>query len=263
MELGLDGKIALVAASSKGLGRAIAEALASEGARVMVSGRNEDSLENTARDIVHRTGAEVDYCAADITLASGVEKLCAHTAERFGGVDVLIGNSGGPPAGAFDDFSDGDWQKAFELNLLSVVRLIRGTIPLMRGGGQGGRIVNIASSSIKQPIEGLVLSNAFRAAVAGLSKTLAAELGPDGILINTVGPGRISTERSEEIDRATAQRSGVTAEEVREQVEASIPIGRYGEPGEFARLVVFLASPANTYVTGQSLLIDGGMVRAF
>ena len=176
-------------------------------------------------------------------------------------MDVLISNAGGPPAGSFDVVSDEDWRGAFELNLMSVVRLVREALPHMRERGFG-RIVNVASSSIKQPIEGLILSNTFRAGAAGLAKSLSFELAPDGILVNTLGPGRISTERSAGFDAAQAERMGVSVEEVRGGAEERIPLGRYGTPEEFARVAVFLASPANSYVTGQAILVDGGMVRA-
>jgi len=261
LDVGLDGQVALVAASSRGLGRAIATGLAAEGARVMISGRDEAALARTAGEISETTGSEVDLHAADLARAGDIRALVERTAERFGSVDVLVTNAGGPPAGTFDTVGDGDWERAFELNLMSVVRLIRGVLPHMYAEGYG-RIVNVASSSIKQPIENLILSNTFRAGIAGLAKSLSFELAPDGILINTLGPGRISTERSAAIDAAQAESLGVGIEEVRGRVEARIPLGRYGTPEEFAKVAVFLASPANSYVTGQAFLVDGGMVRA-
>ncbi len=245
MDLGLQGKVALVMAASKGLGRAVATELAREGARVVISSRDEDTLARTAAEMSEETGAEVEHRGADITRAEDVGALVSHAADRFGGVDVLINNTGGPPAGTFDDFDDEGWQAAFELVLLSLIRGVRGVLPTMRERG-GGRIVNIASSSIKQPIENLILSNTFRAGIAGLAKSLSIELAPDGILINTIGPGRISTARSQSMDASRAEALGVSVEEVRGQVESQIPLGRYGTPEELARVAAFLASPANT-----------------
>ena len=206
MDLGLRDKSALVLASSKGLGRAIATALAAEGARVMVSGREEATLERTAADIRETTGAEVAHHVADLTRAGDVESLVGATAEAFGGIDVLVTNTGGPPAGGFEDFADEDWTAAFELTLLSMIRAIRATLPHMRAQG-AGRIVCVASSSIKQPIDNLTLSNTFRAGIAGLAKSLSAELAPDGILINTLGPGRIATDRTAGMDAARAEKT--------------------------------------------------------
>ena len=261
MDLGLEDKVALVTAASKGLGRAVATELAREGAHVVISSRDEEALSKTAAEIRLETGAEVDYRAADLRSAEDIRALISHAAERFGGVDVLVNNTGGPPAGTFEDLDDEAWQGAFEQILLSLIRCVRGVLPLMRERG-GGRIVNVASSSVKQPIENLTLSNTFRAGLAGLAKTLSLELAPDGILVNTLGPGRISTARSQSMDASQAESRGVPVEEVRGEFEARIPLGRYGTPEEFARVAAFLASPANSYVTGQAILVDGGMVRA-
>ncbi len=261
MDLKLTGQVALVTAASKGLGRATAAQLAAEGARVMISSRGEEQLAETAAQIAEATGAEVGYCPADVSAAADVRRLLEETQRRFGGVDVLVSNAGGPPAGRFDDLDDEAWQAAFELNLLSAVRLIRGVLPAMRSKSYG-RIVNIASSSVKQPLENLLLSNTFRLGVVGLAKTLAAELAPDGILINTLGPGRIATDRVASLDAARAAASGMSVEEVRAQAEQAIPLGRYGTPEEFGQVAAFLASGANTYLTGQTFLVDGGMVKA-
>lgn len=261
MDLGLQGKVALVAASSKGLGRAIASELAAEGARVMISGRTEETLSRAAAEIEEKTGSEVRFRVADLARGEDVRGLVNSVVEQFGGVDVLVNNSGGPPAGGFDDLLDEDWQDAFELNLMSFVRLIRNVLPHMRERG-GGRIVNVASSSIKQPIDNLMLSNTFRAGIAGLAKSLAAELAPDGILVNTLGPGRIHTERSASLDLAQAEARGVSEEDVRAEFASKIPLGRYGTPEEFAKVATFLGSPANAYTTGQAILVDGDMVRA-
>jgi 3-oxoacyl-[acyl-carrier protein] reductase len=258
MDLGLKDKNVLVLAASKGIGRAIAETFATEGANVMIASRNEEKLEEVSNDIV----GTVHYKTCDVTKKEDIDALIQATAETFGGIDILINNAGGPPAGRFDDFEDEQWQYAFELNLLSYVRTIRAVLPYMRQK-KWGRIVNVASSSFKQPIDGLLLSNVMRTGVMGLAKTLASELGPDNILINTIGPGRIATDRVAELDEIAANANGVTTEEIVNERENLIPLGRYGEPEEFAKHIVFLCSEANTYVTGQSYLVDGGMVKSF
>lgn len=261
MDLELTGKVALVTTASKGLGRATATQLAAEGARVMISSRVEEQLAATAAEIREATGAEVAHYAADVSKADDLERLLQETEQRLGGVDVLVNNAGGPRPGGFDALDDAAWQEAFELNLMSSVRLIRGVLPHMRRQGSG-RIVTVASSSIKQPIENLLLSNTYRVALVGLAKSLSAELAPHGILINTLGPGRIATDRVAGLDASRAQAAGISIEEVRAQAEKSIPLGRYGTAEEFGKVAVFLVSGANTYLTGQAFLVDGGMVRA-
>lgn len=261
MNLGYEGEVALVAASSKGLGRAIAEAIAAEGASIMLASRDGDALERTAFEIREATGAKVSYEPTNLKQAEDISNLLEKTRDELGPASILVTNSGGPPAGRFDSLDDDAWQSAFELNLMSAVRLIRETVPQMREKGYG-RILNLTSSSIQQPIDGLLLSNVFRVGVLGLSKSLSAEFAPNGILVNTLGPGRIHTDRVDSLDQGRAEREGTTREEVRKKSEAAIPLGRYGEPGEFARIAAFLASPSNTYVTGQALLVDGGMVKA-
>jgi 3-oxoacyl-[acyl-carrier protein] reductase len=261
LDLGLEGKVALVTAASKGLGRAVATELAREGASVLISSRDEETLSKAANEIREETGAEIDVRVADLTSAGDIEALVSHATGRFGGVDVLVNNTGGPPAGTFEDLDDEAWQGAFEQVLMSLIRCVRGVLPLMRERG-GGRIVNVASSSVKQPIEALTLSNTFRTGLAGLAKNLSIELGPDGILVNTLGPGRIATARSQGLDASQAESRGVPVEEVRAEFEARIPLARYGTPEEFARVAAFLASPANSYVTGQAILVDGGMIKA-
>lgn len=261
MDLQLKGKTAIVLASTKGLGRATALTLASEGANVAICGRDETALEETARTIEQVSGKAPLALIVDVRQGADIERLVQATAERFGTVDILINNAGGPPAGTFDQMTDDMWQQAFEQNLLSYVRAIRAVLPYMRKQ-KFGRIINFASSSIKEPIANLILSNTFRTGIVGLAKTLSTELGPDGILINTIGPGRIATDRIVMLDELAANRLHTDKETIRKESEAKIPLGRYGEPEEFARVVTFLASPANSYVTGQSILIDGGLVKS-
>ncbi|WP_050616514.1 SDR family oxidoreductase [Bacillus testis] len=260
MDLQLIGKNALVVASSQGLGKAIAEQLAEEGANVMVVGRHEDKLKKVAEELEASGTGKVAYCPCDITKSADIKQLVAKTVEAFGGIDILINNAGGPPAGTFEDMDDEDWQQAFELNLLSYIRLIRASLPYLKQSH--GRIVNIASSSIKEPISGLILSNTFRTGIVGLAKTLVTELAPDRILINTVAPGRIATDRIKHLDKVNSEKNDTPLEEWEEQMKSSIPLGRYGEPAEFAKVVTFLVSGANTFVTGTSLLVDGGMVKS-
>jgi 3-oxoacyl-[acyl-carrier protein] reductase len=244
------------------LGKATAKQFAAEEARVLISSRKEEELEKAKQEIRSETGNNnVDYAVCDITDPQDIKDLVAKAAELNGTVDVLVNNAGGPPAGAFEQFDDDVWQNAFELNLLSFVRTIREVLPHMRKQG-GGHIINFASSSIKQTLDNLILSNTFRAGVVGLAKSLSQELAKDNILINTLGPGRIATDRVAQLDQVRADKLGVTAEEVRVQTEKSIPLGRYGEPEEFAKVAVYLCSGANSYVTGQAFVVDGGMVKA-
>lgn len=258
----LEGKSVVVTASSKGLGKATALEFAREGARVFISSRNEEELKRAADEIRKKSGnAHVDYAVCDLTKQEDIKGLIQKAVDWNGSVDVLINNAGGPPAGTFESFGDHDWQKAFELNLLSFIRTIREVLPYMKKQ-QRGRIVNFASSSIKQTIDNLILSNTFRAGIVGLAKSLSQELASHQILINTLGPGRIATDRVASLDQIRADQLGISVEELRAKTEASIPIGRYGEPEEFARMALFLGSFANTYVTGQSIVVDGGMVKA-
>jgi 3-oxoacyl-[acyl-carrier protein] reductase len=262
MNLQLTDKSVIVCASSSGLGRAAAIEFAREGANVMLCARREAELQSAVAEIRAATGREAKFTVADLTQSADIARVTDATVAAFGGIFALVNNSGGPPAGTFDAFDDTAWQKAFELNLLSYVRTIRAVLPHMRQAG-GGRIVNFTSSSVKSPIENLILSNTFRMGVLGMTKTLAAELGCDGILVNVIGPGRIQTDRIEHLDAGNAQKTGQTIEQVRTAACKTIPLGRYGEPEEMARLTVFLASPANSYITGQAILVDGGMTRVY
>jgi 3-oxoacyl-[acyl-carrier protein] reductase len=261
MNLGLTDKPVIVCASSAGLGKATALEFAREGARVMLCSRRETELQRAAAEIKAATGNEPRYTVVDVTKPADITKLVDETVAAFGGVFALVNNSGGPPAGTFDQFDDAAWQSAYELNLLSYIRAIRAALPHLRKAN--GRIVNFTSSSVKSPLDNLILSNTFRTGVMGLTKTLASELGKDGVLVNVLGPGRIQTERIEQLDGIRAKKTGVSVEQIRTDTAKTIPLGRYGTPDEYARMAVFLGSPANTYITGQTLLVDGGMVKAY
>lgn len=261
MDLGLKDKVAFVCASSKGLGKACALELAKEGAHVVISGRDEKELQESKKQIQSLADSEVDYVVCDITKKEDIEKSIKYTVEKFGKVDILINNAGGPPSGNFEKFSDDDWYKAFDLNLLSYVRFIREVLPYMKEQ-KWGRIINLASSSIKQPIPGLLLSNTFRAGVVGLSKTLSIELADSNILVNTIAPGRILTDRVRTLDKIKSEKLGISVEEVETESKKTIPLGRYGDTEEFGKVVAFIASDVSSYVTGSSIIIDGGMVKS-
>ena len=262
MLLGLEGKNVLVTAASKGLGFATAMAYAKEGANVMLSSRSEEQLITALEKIQSETNNKnVSWFVADVSDFAQIKALFEKTSETFGTVDVLINNAGGPPAGDFLSTDEEGWNLAFQLSLMSVVRACKLAIPDMIDK-KWGRIVNFTSSSMKQPIENLILSNTFRTAVAGLSKSLALELGQHGILVNAIGAGRISTDRVRQLDTLKANAAGLTLEEIRHHSECQIPMQRYGTPEEFANLAVFLGSEANGYITGQLTLVDGGFVKA-
>jgi 3-oxoacyl-[acyl-carrier protein] reductase len=261
VDLGLNGKVALVAAASKGLGRAVAEGFAREGANVAICGREEASITAVAKEISAATGAKVLPVAADVTNPADITRFVETTVSEFGRLDSLICNAGGPPPGGFADLDDAAWDKAYQITMMSAVRLIRAALPALRESGTG-RIISMASSSVKQPIPGLLLSNTFRLGLHGMIKTISDEFASDGILVNTVGPGRFDTDRVRSLDAGRAAKAGISVEEQRTRTQKEIALGRYGQAEEFARYVVFLGSPANTYVTGQSLLADGGLTRA-
>ncbi|MFA5073700.1 MAG: SDR family oxidoreductase [Nitrospirota bacterium] len=262
MNLGMNGKAVLVMASSAGLGKAAALEFCKEGAQVMLFSPFEDELKSAQTEIKQATGNEPGYTVGDITIADDIAAVVKRTVDVYGPVYALVNNAGGPPAGTFDAFNDAAWQKAYELNLLSYIRTIRAVLPLMRKVGRG-RIVNYTSSSVKQVLDNLILSNTFRMGVVGLTKTLSQELGKENILVNVMGPGRISTARIAQLDKIRAEKSGMSVDEVYQNAIKSIPLGRYGTPEEYAKLTVFLCSEANTYITGQTILVDGGMTKAF
>ena len=260
----MSGKSALVCAASKGLGKACATALAAEGANVAICARDAATLDAAAAEIGRATGgtgARVLAVPADLAKAADIERLLARTTAAFGGLDILVTNTGGPRSAPFDALTDADWTSSIDSMLLSVVRLVRGAIPHMRSRG-GGRIINVTSISVKQPIDGLVLSNSLRAAVTGLSRTLANELARDNILVNCVAPGFTATDRVVELADAVAAREGTTREAVQRRTESTIPMGRMGTPEEFGAVVAFLASPRASYVTGTTLQVDGGFVKS-
>jgi 3-oxoacyl-[acyl-carrier protein] reductase len=260
LELGLKGKNALVVASSQGLGRAIAEQFVKEGTNVMLASRNEDQLREVKSELEKLGSGKVSFVRCDITNNDEIAAMVQQTAEEFGGIDILINNAGGPPAGSFEDMEDEDWQQSFELNLLSYIRIIREALPYLKENG--GSIINIASSSIREPIPGLILSNTFRMGISGLAKTLANEFAPYNILVNTVAPGRIGTDRIKQLDKITAEKNNITPTDVAEKAKQSIPLGREGTPEEFANVIVFLASEGNTYMTGSSFFVDGGKLKS-
>jgi 3-oxoacyl-[acyl-carrier protein] reductase len=261
MDLGLKGKVAAVAAANQGLGYAVAEMLGREGCRVCICGRRAGAVEQAVARLRRDTGADVTGLAADLATPEGPARFIDAAVRAFGGVDVLVCNAGGPAPGTFDELDDAQWQAAFELTVMSAVRLIRAALPSMRTRG-GGRIAAITSTSVRQPIPGLLLSNSLRAAVTGLLKTLSSELARDGILVNAVAPGRFNTERVREIDADRARRTGSTPAAVAADYHRAIDLGRYGEPDEFARAVAFAVSWANTYQTGTVISVDGGIVRS-
>jgi len=260
MELGIRHKVAMVGGASKGLGFAVARALAAEGARVSIASRDGDAIRRAAETIHKTTGGDVHAVAADLSKPDAIAAWHKAAVDRFSGVDLLFCNTGGPPAGASLSFDDGAWQAAFDLLLMSAVRTIRLVVPSMQARG-GGAILVGTSSSVKEPIANLALSNVMRASVSALAKTLSLELASSRIRVNQLIPGRIETDRLQQLDEINAKRAGVTLEDYRARAAASIPLGRYGAPDEFGRTAAFLLSDAAAYITGATVQVDGGLIK--
>lgn len=261
VDLGLAGRVAVVAGSTRGIGRAIAVGFAREGARVVVNGRATEQVEATVQAIEAETGATVTGVAADVSTAPGAAVLIEQARARFGGVDVLVTNAGGPPAGTFDEVTDEDFQTAFQLNLMSAVRLIRAAVPDMRER-RWGRVINIASTAVKEPVPYVTLTNTIRPGVVGLAKDLADHLGPDGITVNTVLAGPVLTDRLRYTTAARAAAAGISEAEQWESYLKLVPLRRFGAPEDVAALVVFLAGEPACWITGTVIQADGGRIRS-
>jgi 3-oxoacyl-[acyl-carrier protein] reductase len=260
MDLGLKDRVALVAASSTGLGKAVALGLAREGAKLALCARTQSTLDAAAEEIRRETGVEVLARAVDVTAHEQVRAFVAEAAAQFGRLDICVANAGGPPSKSFAETSVDDWHAAAELNLMSTVYLAKQTLPLMQQR-RWGRFIAITSVTVKQPLDGLILSNAVRAGVVGLTKSLANEYGPYNVLVNNVCPGFTATARLNELAETLAARAGVPPRDIEQRWAGQAPLGRVGQPEEFANLVVFLASERASYITGTSIAVDGGLVK--
>lgn len=260
MDLGLEGKVALVAAASRGLGRAIADVFAAEGASLVICARGAEELE-AARKTIESSGAAVHAVVADLSDRAGIDKVVREAMSKFGRVDVLVTNAGGPPAGKFDAHDWDAWQRAVDLTLRSAVELTRAVLPGMRER-KWGRIINVTSIAVKQPVDNLMLSNSVRSAVTGFARTLANEVATEGITVNNILPGYTRTERVEQLADSTAAKEGLTRKDIVARFEKEIPMRRLGEPREFAALAAFLASEQASYITGQSIAVDGGWIKS-
>lgn len=260
MDLGLKGRTAIVVASSKGLGKAAAFALAREGTNVAICARGENELRSTAEEIRNETGSEVLFQATDVQHPDQIKRFVLAAADKFGRIDILVNNAGGPPPKIFMELSESDWQNAINLNLMSTIHFTRKVVPYMQKN-RWGRIINITSVSVKQPLDELILSNTARAGVVGLAKSLANELAQYNILVNNVCPGMILTDRVRNISRAISERQGISPHDVICNWGRNIPLGRIGEPEELANLITFLASEKAGYITGTTIQVDGGFIK--
>jgi 3-oxoacyl-[acyl-carrier protein] reductase len=261
MDLGIKGRVAFVAAASKGLGRAVAEELAAEGVDLFLCARGSEALQQTADEIARNSGVRVIASAGDVSKSEDVSRLVREAIDQLGRIDILVTNAGGPPSGKFESLSALNWSEAVDLTLLSVVNLTREILPGMKER-RWGRVINITSIAAKQPVEGLMLSNSVRAAVTGFAKTLSNEVAPFGITVNNILPGYTRTERVEQLSAMTAKSQGIPREQALSKWEGEIPMQRLGEPREFGGVAAFLASERASYVTGVSLPVDGGWIRA-
>ena len=261
MDLGLKNKVALVAASSRGLGRAVAEELAIEGSNLVLCARDTGPLEETADRIRSSTGIRVLSVGADVSLPGDVRRVVDSALSEFGNVDILVTNAGGPPAGRFEFLTRSDWESAVRLTMFSVVDLVRGVLPSMKEK-KWGRILNITSIAVKQPVDNLMLSNSLRSAVTGFARTLANEVAAEGITVNNILPGYTRTERVEELARMMAEKEETSPADFKASWENQIPMRRLGEPREFAALAAFLVSERASYITGTSIQVDGGWTKS-
>jgi 3-oxoacyl-[acyl-carrier protein] reductase len=260
MELNVNNKVYLVAAASKGLGYAIAEQLALNGASLAIASRSESGIQVAATQLAAATGAKVRGYCMDASDADSISAWVAKASADFGRVDGLVVNAGGPPPGQFDVFNDDDWQTAFELTLMSAVRMIRETLPHLRAAG-GGAILTITSSSVKEPVDFLLLSNVMRSGVTSLAKSLSKQLAPENIRVNNLVPGLIATDRMVNLDTLQAKAKAISFDEQRAVSQATIPLGRYGDPSEFGKAGAFLLSDVASYITGATLVVDGGTMK--
>jgi 3-oxoacyl-[acyl-carrier protein] reductase len=260
MDLGLKGKVALVAAASRGLGRAVAEELATEGASLVLCSRRAETINQTASEIGSATRADILALPCDVSKAEDVGRLVQSGLERFGRIDILVTNAGGPPAGKFESLSQDQWEAATRLTLFSAIELTRQVLPGMKER-RWGRILNITSIAVKQPVDNLILSNSLRAAVTGLARTLANEVATFGVTVNNIMPGYTRTERVEELAGMMAEKEGITPKDFIARWEKEIPMRRLGKPREFAALAAFLVSERAAYITGTSIPVDGGWIR--
>lgn len=260
MDLGYTGKTVMVAASSKGLGYAVAENLAVEGANLSIASRTKKDIDYAAENIHQKTGAKVLSLVMDMTDPESMKNWVKSTVQEYGSIDGLVINAGGPPAGKFDDLDDSNWLQAYELTLMGTVRMIRLVLPQMRKQ-RSGSILTITSVSIKEPIDNLLLSNVMRSGVTSLLKSLSIQLGPENIRVNNLVPGLFGTERLHSLDLISSREWRMTLEDVQKSNYSNIPMGRYGIPDEFGKAAAFLLSDAASYITGETFIIDGGKTR--